>query len=102
MEFKGARPLMLLALLLTPAVPAPVPLAGAADPKAFLLGVLRRDGIVSPIAVFDGKYWTSPWPASLRYKEVPMTLDAVPGKWWGAGGAPAQMTIWVDGSRRGA
>jgi hypothetical protein len=71
------------------------------DPKAFVLGVLRRDGIVSPFAAFDGKHWTSPWPEGLRDLGIPITLDNVPGKWWGKAGLPSEMAIWTDGSRRG-
>ena len=67
----------------------------------FVLGVLRRDGIVSPFAVFDGKNWTAPWPTDLRSLELPIGLESVPRKWWGKGGAVSQMTAWVDGVNRG-
>jgi hypothetical protein len=96
---KTAGPLLLLASLLTQVAPPPAP--KAADPEPFVLGILRRDGVVSPFAAFDGKYWSAPWPDTLRYLEIPITLDGVPRKWWGKGGPPTDMTIWADGARRG-
>jgi hypothetical protein len=56
----------------------------AADARtAFAVGVLRRDGIVLPFAVFDGKHWTAPWPPPDRDLTVPIDLRAVPRRWWG-------------------
>lgn len=98
---KGAGLFLLLASLLTQAAPSQAPAPKAADPEPFVLGVLRRDGVVSPFAAFDGRSWSAPWPEALRYLEIPITLDAVPGKWWGKAGLPAEMTIWTNGSRRG-
>jgi hypothetical protein len=98
---KIAGPVLLVASLLAQAPPAQIAVPKAADPELFVLGVLRRDGVVSPFAAFDGKSWSAPWPEALRYLEIPITLDAVPGKWWGKAGPPAEMAIWTDGSRRG-
>jgi hypothetical protein len=72
---------------------------GAAGP--FTIGLLRRDSVVTPFATFDGKAWTSPWPADLESLSVPISLDAVPGKWWGKAGALTEMTLWAGGERRG-
>jgi hypothetical protein len=72
---------------------------GAAGP--FTIGLLRRDAVVTPFATFDGKAWTSPWPADLKSLSVPISLDAVPGKWWGKAGALTEMTLWAGGERRG-
>ena len=84
-------------------VPTPVQDGAAADdPRPFLVGVLRRDGVVSPFASYDGKHWQAPWPAGdLRSLEVPSTLESVPGKWWGKSGLLSEMTIWRDGAARG-
>ena len=66
---------------------------------SFTIGLLRRDGVVTPFATFDGKDWTSPWPADLLSLSVPISLDAVPAKWWGKPGALAEMTLWAGGEK---
>jgi len=53
--------------------------------EAFAVGVLRRDGVVLPFAVFDGKRWTAPWPGPTGDLTVPIDLRAVPKRWWGLG-----------------
>ena len=86
--------------LMVPALPAPAPPAEE-DEAPFVLGVLRRDGLVFPFASFSGKQWESRWPDELRWIEVPLSLGDVPSKWWGKAGAPSQFTIWSDGVARG-
>ncbi len=94
----------LVFLLLTAAMQAPAaqqPPAPNDETAPFLIGVLRRDGVVSPFAAFDGKEWDIPWPDDLRSKELPIGLESVPSKWWGKAGALKQMTAWIDGVNRG-
>ena len=93
----------LVFLLLAIATPSPADQAPSSrdEPTPFLVGVLRRDGIVTPFASFDGKNWNAPWPADLHFVEIPFGLESVPGKWWGKGGPIEQMTAWVDGVSRG-
>ena len=90
--------MLLVAFLLAPALPAP---PAAQDETPFVLGVLRRDGVVFPFAAFDGKNWDSPWPADLRSAELPISLTDVPSRWWGKAGLPSRMTVWSDGAARG-
>jgi hypothetical protein len=71
------------------------------NPEPFTLGVLRRDGIVIPFAAFDGKRWSAPWPEDTQFLELPISIDAIPGKWWGKAGAPTELTIWSNGARQG-
>lgn len=72
------------------------------QPAPFLVGVLRRDGIISPFASYDGKRWEAPWPAGdLHSLEIPITLESVPSKWWGESGPAVEMTTWIDGASRG-
>lgn len=78
------------------------PVAVSDDGTPFLVGVLRRDGLVSPFASFDGKDWDAPWPPDLSSVEVPISLDVVPRKWWGKSGPVERMTAWADGVNRGA
>lgn len=95
---------MLLFLLLTfvaSVETAPQPPRTSGESGPFLLAALRRDGIVSPFAAFDGKAWDHPWPSDLRWLELPIGLESVPGKWWGKSGRVEQMTAWVDGVNRG-
>jgi len=95
----------LLLFLLSLAFPAGQQSTPAAADKegsaSFTVAVLRRDGIVSPFAVFDGKEWTIPWPADLRSLDLPIGMQAVPAKWWGKAGPASEMTAWVGGANRG-
>src|SRR5918993_2407071 len=92
--------LLLAHTMLASPAPQPEPPSDAAAP--FLVGVLRRDGVVSPFASFDGNDWEAQWPSDLRSVEVPISLDVVPRKWWGKSGPVQQMTAWSDGVNRGA
>ncbi|MBW8868446.1 MAG: hypothetical protein JF610_14160, partial [Acidobacteria bacterium] len=74
-------------------------IALAADSRiAFAVGVLRRDGIVLPFAVFDGKRWSAPWAPPDRDLAVPIDLRAVPRRWWGVG---APLDVWTLNLARG-
>ena len=55
---------------------------------------MRRDGVIVPFAAFDGE-WSMPWPMSVFNMELPITLDAVPSKWWGTG-MPATWMLWSN------
>lgn len=88
----------LMVVLLAPARPAPDPDAAETP---FVLGVLRRDGVVLPFASFRGKSWESRWPGDLRFTDLPLLLNAVPDTWWGKVPPPTAMTIWRDGADRG-
>jgi hypothetical protein len=79
----------------------PAPAQKSTRTEPFTIGLLRRDGIVTPFATFDGRNWTSPWPANVRPPEVPGSLPAVPTKWWGKPGLLETMTLWVTGENRG-
>jgi hypothetical protein len=67
----------------------------AAPRSAFILGVLRRDGVLIPFAAFNGHDWSDPWPASDTSVAVPINLDGVPKKWWGPVVQPTQWTAWM-------
>src|SRR5437762_9599458 len=58
---------------------------GAADPRTdtFSVGVLRRDGILIPLASYDGKQWGVSWPGPALDLEIPISLSSVPKSWWG-------------------
>jgi hypothetical protein len=66
---------------------------GAQAPERALLGVMRRDGVILPFAAFDGD-WSMPWPSSVVNMELPITLEAVPSKWWGIG-MPSAWKLWA-------
>src|SRR5206468_5304425 len=65
---------------------------------AFTVGVLRRDGIVVPFATFDGRNWSSRWPAPALELTVPINLQSVPSGWWGPTGPLASWEAWVAGT----
>ena len=94
-------------------VAALVTTLGAADstPGAFSVAVLRRDGVLIPFAVFNGKRWGHSWPEPRLDLTVPITLQNVPKGWWGptppldswqawTGAAPQPLRVvqpdWVD------
>ena len=91
--------LCILAALLALELPAP---ALQEDASKFVIGVLRRDGGVIPFATFDGRRWRARWPADVRNRELPISLDDVPEDWWGIEPPPKTMTIWRDGTRAGS
>lgn len=97
-------PPLFLFLLLTLAWPAEAPQQppqASGERGPFLLAALRRDGVVSPFASFDGKEWDAPWPTDLRWLVLPINLESIPAKWWGKAGLVGQMTAWSDGVNRG-
>ena len=85
---RNVRRLVLLLLAVITAAPV------AGQPERFTVGVMRRDGIILPFAAFDGD-WSLPWPVSARNLEIPVTLEAVPAKWWG-GRLPSAWTLWQN------
>jgi hypothetical protein len=100
----GARLLIAFWIALSAAPIGLVPGPPKQKPDAqepFTIGVLRRDGVITPFATFDGRNWTAPWPGGLRFVDVPISLEAVPLKWWGKAGPPEQMTLWTAGEKRG-
>jgi hypothetical protein len=77
-------------------VAAALVLAGFAAPsERFTLGVLRRDGLVMPFATFDRGHWYQDWPAPHRGPDVPITMAAVPSRWWGPGGRRELWQGWT-------
>lgn len=64
---------------------------------AFMLGVLRRDGVIVPFAAFDGRRWSKRWPERLP-PERPISLDDVPDSWWGVEPPPVRLRHWNEGT----
>src|SRR4051794_16116714 len=62
-------------------------------PRGVTIGVLRRDGFLTPFASYDNERWSSPWPDPSSVAALPFALDSVPNKWWGAG-ARAPWVAW--------
>jgi hypothetical protein len=75
-------------------------LATAADTRSspFLVGALRRDGLVMPFAAFDGKRWSAPWPLPESDRAVPINLISVPKNWWGKAGVRETWQAWIAGA----
>jgi hypothetical protein len=68
--------------------------------RDFVIGVLRRDGIATPFAAFNGG-WRARWPNDVRNRELPISLEGIPRSWWGIDEPPRTLTIWHDGVRTG-
>jgi len=66
--------------------------------KAFAVGVLRRDGAIIPFATFDGKRWGTAWPSPMNELTIPITLDAIPSRWWGPTATLRAWDAWIGGS----
>lgn len=71
--------------------------AAAADTSAaFVVGALRRDGLILPFAAYDGKHWSAPWPLPQFDRSIPINLISVPKGWWGKAGLRDTWQAWVD------
>jgi hypothetical protein len=77
---------------------AAISLAGRDD--AFIVGALRRDGIIVPFAAYDGKRWSAPWPLPEQDRAIPINVTSVPKHWWGAAGVRDTFQAWVDGAEQ--
>lgn len=78
-------------------------LAAADAPRErFGVGVLRRDGIVIPFAAFDGRKWSANWPRPQLDLTVPVTLTAVPSRWWGPTPPLEQWQVMTAAGTNGA
>lgn len=75
---------------------APATLHAAPKPK-LSIGALRRDGILVPFASYDG-HWKISWPLDAGRTSIPISLDDVPAKWWGAGGRNGWQAWLAGGS----
>jgi hypothetical protein len=63
-----------------------------------LVAVLRRDGLLLPFASFDRGKWKTPWPASARGRELPISARDVPDSWWGDAPHDGWRAVLLDGS----
>ena len=66
----------------------------ARQPEAFVVAIVRDDGLVLPIATHDRGRWRTPWPGPTKEAEVPVRLDDCPLAWWGLAAAPRQCRSW--------
>jgi hypothetical protein len=88
------RPLLIAATL--------VASIGAAEvvSDSFAVGVMRRDGTLIPFASFNGKRWTSDWPAPTTMPlEIPINVTSVPRPWWGGLTPRAEWQVWTGASQ---
>lgn len=92
-RFSCALLLLLLILLVHPGAPR-----GASDEHAFVLAIVRDDGLVRPVAVHRAGRWRSPWPGPASEADVPVRLEDCPLAWWGLETPPASWTLHAPGS----
>jgi hypothetical protein len=64
---------------------------------AFVLAVVRDDGVMLPVAAHDRGRWRTPWPGPAREAEVPVRLEDCPLAWWGLASPPRDWTLHVPG-----
>jgi hypothetical protein len=69
---------------------------GAADSRTdpFAVGVMRRDGILIPLATYDGKQWGVSWPGPALDLEIPISISSVPKPWWGPAKPFSDWQLW--------
>jgi hypothetical protein len=69
--------------------------------RRFTLGIVRRDGLLVPIASYDNGHWYRRWPLPSAERDVPVAMGDVPAEWWGVEGATSKWTLWtLDGKSR--
>ena len=76
-------------------VMAPVVLATAGRSDAFVIAIVRDDGVMLPAAAFDRGRWRMPWPGPAKEAIVPVTLGDCPLAWWGLPEAPRSWTLYA-------
>lgn len=67
----------------------------AADGIPVTIAVLRRDGVLIPIATRTGSKWAHTWPVPTKTPDVPLGLDSVPKRWWGKPGPTTTWHAWT-------
>ncbi|MBE3132584.1 MAG: hypothetical protein IMZ55_03865 [Acidobacteria bacterium] len=65
--------------------------------SAFAVAMLRRDGVLVPFAVHDGRKWSSPWPSAAYRLEAPLTFQSIQRAWWGRVGPATTWIAWPAG-----
>lgn len=68
-----------------------------AQSDAFLLALVRDDGVMLPVAAHDRGRWRMPWPGPAKEAVVPIRLEDCPRAWWGLPTAPREWTLWTPG-----
>ncbi len=81
-----------VAVLLEP--PGLAAQARGASGASFTIAVLRRDGIVIPVASYDRGRWANRWPPPGRRVDIPIRVGDSPAKWWDRGRPIATWTAW--------
>ncbi len=76
---------------------APVALGAAPPSDAFVLAVVRDDGVMLPVATHDRGRWRTPWPGPAKEAEVPVRIEDCPLAWWGLPTPPREWTLHAPG-----
>lgn len=84
-------------LVLVASLLAPVVWLSAAPSDAFVLAIVRDDGVILPVATHDRGRWRMPWPGPAKEAEVPVRVADCPLAWWGLPQAPREWTLHVAG-----
>jgi hypothetical protein len=66
-----------------------------ADDRSFIIGVMRRDGVIVPFAAHNGKRWSNQWPAPRLELQIPITLEGIPKSWWGPAKPAGEWQLWT-------
>jgi len=68
--------------------------------EPFAVSAVRADGVLIPIARFDGRAWVRMWAEPAPKIERPPTLAEVPAAWLsGLATTPASWFFWLDAER---
>ena len=74
--------------------------AGSQERERTFLGVMRQDGLLIPIAIYDGQEWWNRWPWAAESDEIkalpiPASLEDIPQDWLPPGGRPRLPIEWI-------
>lgn len=70
--------------------------AGQVAADNFIVGVLQANGIIVPVATYDGTRWTNSWPGPVRRPTTPPApLEQVPREWLAGESLVPTWRLWL-------
>jgi hypothetical protein len=70
----------------------------ASSGESFTIAILRRDGVILPVAGFERDRWRNRWPLAGARVDIPISLEQAPRSWWLEQRPVATWTAWPVGA----